>query len=106
MTTCSGATWGAANAGLTNTFVSALAIDPTTPRTLYAGTPGGVFKTTDAGTTWGTTGLTNTGVVALAIDPITPSTRATISAGRCLLNVATDAVQIDNMVTQSSNEPS
>ena len=40
------------------------------------------------------------------INPITPSTRATISSGRCLLNVATAAVQIDKMVTHNSSEPS
>jgi hypothetical protein len=54
----------------------ALAIDPLTPGTLYAGTNGtGVFKSTDAGVTWN---AANTGlpadVRALAIDPHTPST--------------------------------
>ena len=44
--------WQAVNAGLPdNTSISALAIDPTTPSTLYAGTYGGVFKSTDAGGT-------------------------------------------------------
>ncbi len=73
-----GNTWRAFNAGLWNTNVLALAIDPLTPSTLYAGTGnyGGVFKSTDAGATWGAanTGLTNTSVPALAIDPITPNT--------------------------------
>ena len=59
-----------------NASVNALAIDPTTPRTLYAGefNRGGVFKSTDAGSTWNTlnTGLPNTFVVALAIAPSTP----------------------------------
>jgi hypothetical protein len=32
------------NTGLTNTMVNALAINPQTPDTLYAGTGGGVFK--------------------------------------------------------------
>ena len=32
--------------------VAALALDPTTPATLYAGTRRGVFKTTDGGTNW------------------------------------------------------
>ena len=36
--TDAGATWSAANAGLPNTSVDALAIDPITPQTLYAGT--------------------------------------------------------------------
>ena len=39
--TDSGATWSPVNTGLINTNVNALAIDPTTPSTLYAGTGGG-----------------------------------------------------------------
>ncbi|MFA5873549.1 MAG: hypothetical protein WC832_06260, partial [Anaerolineales bacterium] len=64
------------NSGLTDTHVRALAIDPTTPSTLYAGTYGGVFKSTNGGGNWSAlnTGLTNTDVYALAIDPTTPST--------------------------------
>jgi hypothetical protein len=57
--------------------VSALAIDPDTPRTLYAGGSGGVFKSTDGGDTWGAAnaGLPTTDAVwALAIDPSTPQT--------------------------------
>jgi photosystem II stability/assembly factor-like uncharacterized protein len=55
--------------------VTALAIDPVTPHTLYAGTGyGGVSKSTDAGTTWQVATLTDSRVIALAIDPITPST--------------------------------
>ena len=55
--------------------VRALAIDPSTPSTLYAGTGrGGVFKSTDAGATWGAVGLPGEDVGALAIDPSTPST--------------------------------
>ena len=45
-----GATWSAVNTGLTDTYVNALAIDPATPATLYAGTwGGGVFKSTNGG---------------------------------------------------------
>jgi photosystem II stability/assembly factor-like uncharacterized protein len=39
-----GASWTAMNAGLANPFVSALAIDPSTPARLYAGTNGGVYE--------------------------------------------------------------
>src|SRR5206468_7966559 len=47
-----GATWQASNAGLPAADVNALALDPTDPATLYAGTSGsGVFKTSDAGMT-------------------------------------------------------
>ena len=74
--TDSGGTWVAANAGLTNVSVQALAIDPTTAATVYAGTDAGVFKSTNSGGTWAAanTGLTNPVVEALAIDPTTPTT--------------------------------
>jgi uncharacterized repeat protein (TIGR01451 family) len=71
-----GATWSASYTGLANTDVIALAIDPQTPTTLYAGTNGaGVFKSTDGGTNWSdmNIGLTNPDVYALAIDPQTPT---------------------------------
>jgi photosystem II stability/assembly factor-like uncharacterized protein len=54
--------------GLTTLFVEALALDPGTPSTLYAGTGGvfgteggGVFKSTDGGESWSgvNTGLTD-----------------------------------------------
>jgi hypothetical protein len=69
--------------------VSALAIDPTTPTTLYAGTwdcsgdgcRSGVFKSTDAGATWSATGLTGD-ATTLAIDPVTPRTLYAGAYGR------------------------
>ena len=47
-----------------------------TPATLYAGTAGGVFKSSDGGESWAAanTGLTNLSVQALAINPTTPAT--------------------------------
>ncbi|MEI6206917.1 MAG: SUMF1/EgtB/PvdO family nonheme iron enzyme [Desulfuromonadales bacterium] len=57
--------------------VYSLAIDPSDPQTIYAGTiGGGVFKSTNGGTNWSavSTGLTNTNVNSLAIDPSTPQT--------------------------------
>src|SRR5262245_40581807 len=68
--------------------ITALAIDPSTPTTLYAGAAirggrlnaglagVGVYKSTDGGSSWfaGNTGLSNTPLVtALAIDPLTPT---------------------------------
>jgi photosystem II stability/assembly factor-like uncharacterized protein len=54
--------------------VTAVAIDPQTPATLYAGTQGGVFKSADGGSSWAasSTGLTNLLVNALAIGAGTP----------------------------------
>ncbi len=56
--------------------IYALAIDPTTPDTLYVGRYGGVSKSINGGDSWTpvNTGLTNTDVRALAIDPSTPTT--------------------------------
>ena len=58
-----------------------LAIDPTTPTTLYVGTATGVFKSTDGGGSWNpigpglvSPGISLTPVYALAIDPTTPAT--------------------------------
>jgi len=58
-------------------YLYALAIDPETPTTLYAGTGcSGVFKSLDGGDSWSAvnTGLTSTFVTALAINPTTPAT--------------------------------
>jgi len=89
--TDAGATWSEANPGLSPSYVSALAIDPNTPGTLYAGTrlcngytgcSGSVFKSTDAGANWSaanaglpkTAHLSGISALALAIDPKTPRT--------------------------------
>src|SRR5262249_3052959 len=48
----SGATWESSSLGLTNSFVSALAVNPKNSRSLYAGTNCGVFKSTDGGRHW------------------------------------------------------
>ncbi len=56
-------------------IINALAVDPQTPDIIYAGTGGGVFKSTDGGASWSAinNGLTNTYVNALALDPQTPT---------------------------------
>lgn len=72
-----GANWSQMNNGLTDRYISALAIDPHTPATLYAGTSSsGVFMSVNGGETWSAinSGLTETNMSALAIDPQTPST--------------------------------
>jgi photosystem II stability/assembly factor-like uncharacterized protein len=69
-----GATWR--RAGLPNTLVDALALDPEESATLYAGTGEGVFKSTDAGESWraASTGLDRGSVSLLAADPVHPQT--------------------------------
>jgi len=68
----SGGSW---SSSLAKRNVVALAVDPTTPTTLYAAGEEEVSKSTDGGTTWNTinNGLVQYGVfasvTALAIDP-------------------------------------
>ena len=64
-----GGNWSAG--GLTS-YVFALAIDPSDPSIIYAGTSDGVFKSADGGVTWSFSGLYYQ-VNTLAIDPSNPS---------------------------------
>ncbi len=45
-------TWDQVNEGLSNLFVSTLALDPNNPDTVYAGTDGGAYVSFDFGQTW------------------------------------------------------
>jgi photosystem II stability/assembly factor-like uncharacterized protein len=62
--------------------VSAMAVDPLSPSTIYAA-DGRIFKSTDAGGTWGTlnSGLPNRGVNALAVDPLHAGTLYAAGSG-------------------------
>lgn len=70
ITTDCGATWAMSRSGLSGA-VWTVAVDPTDPQRVYAGTNNGVFRSTDAGSTWITTGLTQQTRV-LAVDPNHP----------------------------------
>jgi photosystem II stability/assembly factor-like uncharacterized protein len=75
-----GATWQRAGYPLipASFSVDNLAIDPREPATLYAWGDEGVFKSTDAGSSWRAVGLKGHNVWALAIDP---RHRQTVYAG-------------------------
>jgi photosystem II stability/assembly factor-like uncharacterized protein len=66
-----GASWKEKTAGLTDTDVEAIAIDPQTPTTLYAATGAGVFRSGNGGDNWSelNDGLANLFVSDLAIAP-------------------------------------
>ncbi|HEC14090.1 MAG TPA: hypothetical protein ENI80_12765 [Acidiferrobacteraceae bacterium] len=66
--------WTQVNAGLANTMIHTLAVDPVTQTTLYAGTDDGVFKSTDSGSLWQrkSSGLTTLAIDTLAVDPSDP----------------------------------
>lgn len=65
-----GASWSAANNTLPGVNVQFLAVDPTSPSTVYAGTNGGIFKTTNGGASWSAanTGLPTLNITGLGID--------------------------------------
>ncbi|MDX6290259.1 MAG: hypothetical protein QOH42_2058 [Blastocatellia bacterium] len=73
-TTDGAAHWFPSATDLNGSLVNALAIDPGTSSTVYAGTNVGVFKSTDAGNHWNLTGTTRTSTApgptsAVVIDP-------------------------------------
>ncbi len=70
-----GATWKRASRGLADGFplnqIFDLAVDPSNPRTVYAATSQGVFRTTDGGGRWKATRLTEAALL-VAIDGVDP----------------------------------
>jgi photosystem II stability/assembly factor-like uncharacterized protein len=63
-------------AGIEGGRITALAVDPQSPQTVFAGTPGSLFKSTDGGASWQqlTNGLRATSFVSLAIAHADPQT--------------------------------
>lgn len=70
-----GGAWVSATAGLGERRVVTLAVHPTNPRILYAGSGSTVFKSVDAGRSWQlmSTGIPGVNVLTLEIDPGQPS---------------------------------
>lgn len=70
-----GGAWVSATAGLGERGVTTLAVHPTNPRILYAGSGVTVFKSVDAGRSWrlASTGIPGLEVLTLEIDPGQPS---------------------------------
>ena len=81
-----GAHWTASDEGITAVFVTALAVDPRTPTTVYAGTSGfdvwGVFKSVDGGIHWNPSNAgfppvldnISSAITTLVVDPQSPAT--------------------------------
>jgi photosystem II stability/assembly factor-like uncharacterized protein len=82
-----GASW-TASAGLTDSYISSLAVDPSAPGTVYAGTAHPytgsnserLFKSTDGGTTWAQTSL-DAGGFTVDFIGVDPTNTAQILAG-------------------------
>ena len=71
-----GGVWNNDNYGLRSDIATELALDPTKPSTLYAGTRSDVYKSTDGGQNWNPSGngLVKPSVVAMVVNPTAPST--------------------------------
>jgi photosystem II stability/assembly factor-like uncharacterized protein len=89
--TDSAATWSASSQGLSDSYVSSIAIDPSVPSTLYAGTAHPydgsnsqrVYKSTDGGASWSQTSLDAQGfsITSIAINPAKTSQVIGVSHG-------------------------
>lgn len=77
-----GKSWNEISGDQSMAPISALAIDPTTPSTLFSGTDQpeydiddkSIYKSTDGSESWSKTGPTYQAVLAIVIDPTSPST--------------------------------
>jgi hypothetical protein len=85
----------------------ALAIDPTTPNTLYASMNTGVFKSTDGGATWtaSSQGLGEASVLKLAIDPTTSTTLYAVAGSSGLFKSPDGGAHWALVLPGSSNIP-
>ena len=104
-----GKSWTLVNSGLTSTDILAIAIDPLTSLTIYAGTSGGsVFKSTDGGANWITVGgfadALKT-VFSLAIDPATETVYAGTEGGGAFVLECTFPRQLIVMDTSCCQMP-
>jgi photosystem II stability/assembly factor-like uncharacterized protein len=98
-----GITWSAANTGLTDLEVTALAMDASGPQTVYAGTAGILFKTVDGGATWQNIPAISGAIVSVAADP----NRSGVVYAGVFMNLANGSIRksIDGGVTWATIFP-
>lgn len=94
-----GQTWNPYPVGANFDSVASLALDPSNPTIVYAGTSAGVYKSVDGGVNWSITGL-STGEAfddSLAVDPNNPQIVYTVNSSQ--LKVTTDGGATWNTIT-------
>ena len=97
-----GISWSAANTGFTSLEVMTLAMDASGPQTVYAGN-GGLFKTTDGGSTWQIIPAISGSIASVAADP----NRSGVVYAAVFLNLANGSIQksVDGGVTWANIFP-
>ncbi|HEX8147525.1 MAG TPA: SBBP repeat-containing protein [Pyrinomonadaceae bacterium] len=107
-----GLTFAAKGSGIFVPVINALAVNPAAPDTLYAGTPVGVFKTTNGGDTWAEANGPNFGstpsINKLVIDPSNPQTVYAATTSRGVLKTTDGGAswaQVNNGLAQFSFPP-
>ncbi|MBF6614938.1 MAG: hypothetical protein IVW55_17670 [Chloroflexi bacterium] len=78
--TNTGKSWTPVQGDLASSNIYAVAVDPKTSSTLYAGVEGGLYKSTDTGATWKKTTYPGDNAVALAISPTRPQLVLAVNA--------------------------
>jgi hypothetical protein len=67
-TTNNGGGWSSISNGLSSDSIKCIAIDPAATNTLYAATPDGIYRSTNAGSNWIFCGCTD--VTEIVVDPV------------------------------------
>lgn len=86
-TTNGSANWSGQGRAMPSRQVLAIAIDPKTPATMYAGTALGVYKSANGGATWARLGsgdVTKTQSVDIEIDPVNSNRLYSVTGGSVL----------------------
>lgn len=96
-----GSNW--TRSGLIGKSFFSLAVDPTDPDKVYAGTrSSGVYKSTDGGTSWSGPFIGNSDIFSLAVDPNQPSILYCSPIGQGLLK-SIDSGVTWNLISSGSN---
>ncbi|MBI4460725.1 MAG: hypothetical protein HY648_11800 [Acidobacteria bacterium] len=115
-----GASWAFAGTGLSSepllSIVTSLAVDPSNPAIVYAGTLGGVYKSANRGASWQAVnagledvaqevapGVVMTAILGLAVDPSNPGTVYVSTGGEGIFR-STDSGQSWTRILEEPND--
>jgi hypothetical protein len=100
-----GATWETSSAGLENSQVLGLAVDPLMPSCVYAATWGGLFRSTDGGASWSRASGTFGQIPIFSISVSVYEDRTIVYVGTVGGAAATPAVRQNDAIRQTPADP-